>query len=271
MTREEINIQIKNDKYLIQRKKPSDAEIRLHLKEVGFHCPLCGKPLQSKNQKKREQKKFEIAHIYPNSPTNEQYIELTGLERLGENCESIENKIALCKDCHDEQDYHTTREDYLKLLNKKKKLICSMNLEEILDGMQIEKDIKKIINKLDNLNNLEVLELKYIPVEIDKKIKDEFLSLKIKVKTNVNYYYPLIFEEFKKNETNENNSSYEVICSQVKAAYLKIKKETNDQNIIFNELVNWLKYKTQETNNEACEILISYFIQNCEVFDEIAK
>ncbi|RGI01125.1 hypothetical protein DXD88_11235 [Coprobacillus sp. TM10-10] len=57
-----------------------------------------------------------MAHIYPNSPTVEQYLELKGLERLGDNSESFDNKIALCKDCHSTQDYHTTNEDYLKLI-----------------------------------------------------------------------------------------------------------------------------------------------------------
>ncbi|MEI3527074.1 MAG: ABC-three component system protein [Bacilli bacterium] len=46
---------------------------------------------------------------------------------------------------------------------------------------------------------------------------------------------------------------------------------TDDQNIIFNKMVEWLKFKTQEITNDACEIVISYFIQNCEVFDEITK
>ena len=62
-----------------------------------------------------------------------------------------------------------------------------------------------------------------------------------------------------------------MICSEVKAAYLSIKKMTDDQNIIFNKMVEWLKFKTQEITNDACEIVISYFIQNCEVFDEITK
>lgn len=106
-------------KYLKKRANVTDADIRLHLKEVNFHCPICGKDLQSRNQKKRV-KLFEIAHIYPNSPTIEQYMELKGLERLGDNSESFDNKIALCKDCHSMQDFHTTKEDYLVLLNKKK-------------------------------------------------------------------------------------------------------------------------------------------------------
>ena len=52
--------------YLKERASVTDSDIRLYLREVNFHCPLCGKDLQRKSQKKRSVKLFEIAHIYPN-------------------------------------------------------------------------------------------------------------------------------------------------------------------------------------------------------------
>lgn len=99
------------DPYLKKRKAPTEAEQQLYLKEVSFSCPLCGKILRHKKQGKAN-KLYEIAHIFPNSPTEEQYELLSKLPRLGDNSESFENKIALCKDCHNQQDYHTTAEDY---------------------------------------------------------------------------------------------------------------------------------------------------------------
>ena len=101
----------KEDKYLIPRKKPTLADEQLFLKEVDYACPLCGKDLRN-HQQTKPNKLYEIAHIYPNSPTKEQYIALNGVERLGENSEDFKNKIALCKDCHDTQDYHTNKTDY---------------------------------------------------------------------------------------------------------------------------------------------------------------
>lgn len=119
MTQEELNQIIEDDSYLIARKDPSEAELRLFLREVNFHCPLCGKELQNRRQKKQRQKLFEIAHIYPNRPTLEQYSVLSGMERLGNNSETFENKIALCKNCHSTQDFHTTVEEYQRLLDIK--------------------------------------------------------------------------------------------------------------------------------------------------------
>ena len=120
MTKEELNLIIENDPYHKERESPSISDLRLYLREVNYHCPLCGKELQSRRQKKPNQKFFQIAHIYPNSPTVEQYNILRGQERLGENCESFENKIALCINCHQTQDFHTTVDDYTCLINIKK-------------------------------------------------------------------------------------------------------------------------------------------------------
>ena len=108
---------IATDPYLKDRKVPTEAEQQLYLKEVSFSCPLCGKVLRHRKQGKAN-KLYEIAHIFPNNPTEEQYVRLSALPRLGDNSESFENKIALCKDCHSQQDYHTTQADYLKLLEK---------------------------------------------------------------------------------------------------------------------------------------------------------
>ena len=125
MTQEELNKRLDDDSYHQKRKNPSGAELRLFLREVNYCCPLCGKELQSRRQRKLNQKLFEIAHIYPNRPTIEQYTVLHKLERLGEDSESFENKIALCKDCHSTQDYHTTKKEYLYLLNIKKRFLES--------------------------------------------------------------------------------------------------------------------------------------------------
>ena len=128
------------DPYLKKRKAPTEAEQQLYLKEVSFSCPLCGKILRHKKQGKAN-KLYEIAHIFPNSPTEEQYELLSKLPRLGDNSESFENKIALCKDCHDQQDYHTTTEDYLKLLKKKQHFLQLTDLHEATLTMGLEPQI----------------------------------------------------------------------------------------------------------------------------------
>lgn len=91
MTQEEFDAILRSDPYPQERQKSTDSDVRLYLREVNYHCPLCGKELQSRRQTKRN-RLFEIAHIYPNQPTIEQYERLHNQERLGDNSESFEKR-----------------------------------------------------------------------------------------------------------------------------------------------------------------------------------
>lgn len=256
------------DTYLIQRKNPTPNEEMKYLLEVEGFCPCCGKYLL-KDKNGRSNKLFQIAHIYPNSPLPQEVIELNGLERLGNNSEDFENKIALCKDCHGYYDYHKTKEEYLKLLNKKKELLHLNDANKILSKQPIEEQITIIINEL--MNTKETLtELEINALKISDKIEESSLLLKNKVEMYVTHYFLYINEQFK-NLSTQGKINFEVIASQVRLAFLQAENELKSKNDIFNRLTDWLKNKTQAASIEACEAIISYFIQDCEVFHEISK
>lgn len=40
---------------------------------------------------------------------------------------------------------------------------------------------------------------------------------------------------------------------------------------IFDDIVQWMYEKTNKISKIACEVIVSFFIQDCEVFREIAK
>jgi hypothetical protein len=58
----------------------------------------------------------------------------------------------------------------------------------------------------------------------------------------------------------------EIISSQIKTHYLLLKQQGGNQKEIFEAMVSWLQKQTKQDNREASEIIISYFIQNCEIF-----
>lgn len=254
--------------YLKERASVTDADIRLHLREVNFHCPLCGKDLQRKGQKKRSVKLFEIAHIYPNSPTVEQYRELKGLERLGDNSESFDNKIALCKDCHSTQDYHTTKEDYLKLLNKKKEYLEICALSELTSSLGLEESIEKVIDLIVNIDDSEIRQLKYNVVSIDKKFTTGERLLEAKIRGYVVEYYIVIREKFKEHA---NVFNFDRLSRKIRGCFEDLNEETKSKINIFNSLVDWLNVQTFNKSREACEAIISFYVQECDVFNEITK
>ncbi len=269
MLDKEFKSLLKADKYIIARKKPTEPECQLYLKEVDFCCPLCGKILRHRQQKKSN-KLYEIAHIFPNSPTKEQYEALYGLERLGNNSESFENRIALCKDCHDNQDFHTTKDDYLKLLTIKKNCLEKTKLDEATLSLGLEIQIADVINKLANINEEEFVTLNYSPVKLTKKFLPSEILLKNSVMNDVTNYYPYIRDLFKEIE-NKNNFRFQVLSTQIKACYLKMEGISKDKALIFERIATWIGNETGSRSKQAIEAIVSFFVQNCEVFNEITE
>lgn len=270
MTKDELNKIIENDPYHKKRSCPSASDLRLYLREVNYHCPLCGKELQSRKQKKSEQQKFQIAHIYPNRPTVEQYTLLHNLERLGSNCEDFENKIALCVECHQTQDYHTTVDEYNHLLNIKKLYLKQTALHDVTTTLGLEDEIGNIISKLSILNEDDLAELKYDPVPIANKFTSQDVLLKTKVSANISTFYPYIRECFRGID-GKDNFNLRVLSEQIRSCFIKMNTISQDKMLVFSKIVEWIKYKTQSNSVESCEAIVSFFVQNCEVFYEISE
>lgn len=268
MTQEELNRIIAADPYCQARKEPNANERSLFLREVGFHCPLCGKELLKRGGKGKGG--YQIAHIYPNRPTIEQYENFIGLERLGDDSESFENKIALCLECHPIQDYHTTAEEYLKLKGIKERLLKESSLENATATLGLEDGIRLVVQKLSSLPDDDLAELNYLPIPIANKFLPRERLLQAKVSGYVNTFYPFIRTCFQGLD-GKNGFYLEVLSGQIRGCFIKMSKETQDKEMIFTHIVKWIQTKTQSYSVEACEAVVSFFIQNCEVFYEIAK
>lgn len=59
---------------------------------------------------------------------------------------------------------------------------------------------------------------------------------------------------------------FDTISAQIKGFYCKIMQINLNQEFVYVSLVDWLNEKTGEYSRRACEIVIAYFIQDCEVF-----
>ncbi len=260
-----------NDSYLRPRIQITENLDLLHIQEVNGYCPLCGKKLLVKKGK-RVNKQYQIAHIYPNSPTMIQEEELFGLERLGDNCESFDNKIALCKNCHGYYDDHTTKEEYLKILELKKNLLEKSNARDHISSDELEEELIEIIEEIIMISDEELrkVELKYKGMKISKKLDDSNSLLRRKIERNVSLYYGFIKESFQ-NMEDEGKKKFNLIAAEFKTAFIKSSYESKDKQVIFDVLVEWVDSKVSSKSHEACEIMVSFFVQNCEVFDEITE
>ncbi|WP_391117739.1 ABC-three component system protein [Psychrobacillus sp. L3] len=261
----------KVDPYLVDRISITKNMDHAYLLEVGGLCPLCGKNLLAAKGNSKS-KLYQIAHIYPNSPLPNEIKELVGLERLGINCEDFKNKIALCKDCHGIYDDGKTKDEYLNLVKIKKKLLNLANARVVASHQDLEEEIILVINALSyvNMRTLEKMKLEYSALKISDKIDDSYMILINKIESYVCTYFNFIKETFR-NLEESGQINFNIIASQIKTSFLKCEKELSNKGDIFNSMVNWMHSQLDNSSFEACEVVVSYFVQNCEVFREITK
>ena len=136
-------------------------------------------------------------------------------------------------------------------------------------------DTLSILNRLEGLafsvkglfrgKSFDKLE-KYKSLKIDNKIEDKYSLLKRKIKHYVSEYYLFIEEQLR--NLDEKEKKFKIIANQINTAYLSCCTEDKDD--VFNNIVNWLNSKDVTLNYDACVIVVSFFVQNCEVFDEVA-
>jgi hypothetical protein len=247
-----------------RRQIPPNEKLILY-SEVNGVCPLCPTVLiYEKNGK--NQKGYEIAHIYPFNPLPKELILLKNEDLLNPNSDHADNLICLCNPCHKKYDKDKTVEEYRELVRKKKDILKRKKEQEIWSKTSIEIQIVEIIKilvgqELDFNDNLE-----YSPKTIDEKTNSSITILtKRKIHQNVRDYFHKISIQFKELDFLEPMTT-EIISSQIKTHFLLLKQQGDNQKEIFDAMVSWLQKQTKQDNLEASEIIISYFIQNCEIF-----
>lgn len=270
MTQSELDAILETDPYHVPRKEPGQAEIRLYLREVDYHCPLCGAELQSRMQAKPKHKQFQIAHIYPNRPTLQQYAVLHGLERLGNTSEDFDNKIALCSQCHSMQDFQTTVDDYEKLLSIKKKHLEKTALHDAINDIYLEANLREIVEQICKTPYSELIALNMNPVKIADKFEDGDAPILTKIMGYVSQYYTYVRDLFREKD-GKDGFVFTALCLEIKTAFTKMEAISKDKEEIFNQLSAVIKRKTASSDQTACDIVAAFFVQNCEVFNEIPR
>ena len=59
---------------------------------------------------------------------------------------------------------------------------------------------------------------------------------------------------------------FDTLAAQIKGFYCKTMQINPNKEFVYASLVDWLNEKTGSYSRRACEIVIAYFIQDCEVF-----
>lgn len=244
----------------------SDNEKLLLFNEVDGRCPVCGINLTYKKNS-NIYRSFEIAHIYPANPKVNEVDILNGLPRLNIDVNSLRNVLAVCTKCHTEFDNPRTKDEYMKWYNLKGKLLFDSDLKSTYALYNVETEIREVLQRLNSeeAENL-LVQLSYNSLKIEQKANSTLpYAIKRSVQNDVVDYFDYIknlFIEIDKITPNK----FDTLASQIKTFYLKCTQTSTDQNLLYLALVDWLNEKTDSYSRRACEIVVAFFIQDCEVF-----
>ncbi len=223
------------------------------LAEVSNRCPYdgCFKPLYIESPA-RSAFLYNVVQINPKQKRDNR-----------------DNLIALCTDCSNRYRFDLTREKVERLEDIKLQLSSMYEAREGFSREQIVEGVEKVIRKLPDIPLDRVEELNYRPTEVIKKMDKTDPSLYIKIKGLVSGYYPDVKDLFQELEM-EGELDFEKFCFQIKSKYKDLAGAGISQAKTFKLLVDWLASETNE-DETWCEVVVSYFVQKCEVFDVISE
>lgn len=249
------------------RKAYSSAQEVALATQVDGCCPLCGMALYYE-KRGRSYKAFELAHIYPLNASAAEKVELKDEERLHADVNHPDNLIPLCAGCHGKFDKPRTAGEYRRLMEKKRALIKHTQQRAIHASYQLEEEIRAVVESLcGKIDHSPAIELELTPKRIAEKLDASMPTVtQQKIRHNVTDYYPYVRRRFVEMEQ-ANSGSSELIFSQVRTFYIKQRTLALSQEEIFRNVVAWIAYKTEPQSIDAAEIVASFFIQNCEVFE----
>lgn len=253
------------------RRNINHVEKELLFSQVDGMCPYCANSLiYSKNGS--FQKKYELAHIYPLNPSQQEINLLKDEPKLSDDVNALDNLIPLCLDCHKIFDTPRTLNEYRELYILKKKLIEDKNISNLYQTYTISEEIVSIINFLSTHSfDGSAAKLEYIALKVDQKLKVDFNPvLKKHIIFDVTEYYQYIKKLFAELEM-VTPGKFDLIAGHIKIFYLNMKLETTNQELIFNKMAEWLYARTKQGSIDSCKVIIAFFIQNCEVFDYVAQ
>jgi ribosomal protein S27AE len=250
-----------------KRENYSESERVSLVTQVNSICPRCGINLFYKKGK-RTFNRYELAHIYPLNPKQDELDLLRHEKRLHEDVNHPDNLIPLCGNCHGVFDKPRTIEEYRELFDIKQELIRNEQQASLRMSYDLEIDVSLIVLRLSESEPMDFQgELSYDPKSLVQKLQgDVSPPLRQKIRHNVGDYYHVVRSGLLSLEE-ENPGVSDLILAQVRSFYLKQKALGFQQERIFANVVKWMAERTKPKTIEAAEILASFFVQNCEVFE----
>lgn len=250
----------RNNKKVDETVEYEDAPL---LAEANYECPLCHKKLVDMVNGKAI-KKYCITQIFPDDLDDATAGKFSKVSAAPADYDIPENLIALDEDCSDRYLLSPTVEEYKQLREIKEAISRNFAAKASVNSIQLEDDIRTVLDALSQIRDAsELVQLEYDALHVEEKFEPENFVLKNETQMQVVMYYRYIEKVF-----SESDADFDMIASEVKLSSQKLEKAGMSQAEVIAQLAEWIRNKSglDASRQLACNIVVSFFIQNCEVF-----
>lgn len=233
------------------------------LAEANYECPLCHKKLVE-TVKNQPIKKYRIIQIFPDGLDEDTAALFDAAYKAPSRLDIPENLIALDDECADRYLLSPTVEEYKKLRETKELLTRNFAAKAVVNTIQLEDDIRTVLDALSKIRSeSELVQLEYDALRIDEKFKPENFILKTETQIQVVMYYRYIEKVFSESEVD-----FDMIATEIRLSSKNLENSGMSQAEVIAALSEWIRNKAGlgPDGQFACNIVVSFFIQNCEVF-----
>lgn len=246
-----------------------DTDI-VFLQEVGNKCSLCNRKLII-NRSGKKLPQYRIVSIYPKIIEPKDANKFDAIKKAPTDKGADENLIPLCLNCANTYDIAPTIDDYKKLVKIKERALNTFKLDQNLQNTSLEQQIADVVKKISQLDDEDIKgnKTEMSPVTVKEKIPNS-LMLQLKVTNMVQLFYNIINRQLA-HLSESTGLDLDIVVQQFSIAYKKIRKYRNTREEQFQSMVTWLQQELNlsDSYKTACEFVIAFFVQNCEVFEKI--
>ena len=221
--------------------------------ETSGYCPFpgCGRELEITSTGK-VQRVYEVGLIDKSKGTEP------------------DNLLAMCPQCHATYILDDNKKLMKELLTVKSMLSAHRQSVHLLDNLPLEKGIIGVIGKICKLGEKDFEGASINPKEIKQKLSPaRDTAIYILVNGYVTVYFVKI-RDIMTNLDKRGEIDYDEMQNQIHAMYKRLSKAHKSRMEIFNEIVGRI-HRIALQDEVYCQIVVSYFIQSCEVFDAITE
>lgn len=179
---------------------------------------------------------------------------------------SYQNAVPVCPDCARKL-RNASDEKNNELHAIKERMAQLTSTMESITKIDMESEIEDVIREISGIEDLNALaRLETDAVEVDRKITD--LPLLVKTRNFAIMYFYAVHNALARLAA-ENKISNDKLSRSIRRQFEDASERLSSQPDVNEALVNALFERVGRRHREACEIVIAYFVQRCDIFDAI--